>query len=89
MRAAISQGGAIVISSSLPVCLSLSSRYLDNWNMFRSVCTVTFVLITLLLGICLVVAMVMGEWHVVTIYRSGEEEVSIEGAHQAGTMIKK
>ena len=60
-----------------------------NWDMFRSVGTVTFVLFTLLLGVCLSVAMVMGLWHVATIYHHGEEEVNIEGAHQAGTMIKK
>ena len=66
------------------------TRYLANWNTFRSVCTVTFVLITLLLGFCLLVAMVMGLWHTLTIYKSGEgEEFNIDGAHQAGTMMKK
>ena len=76
--------------NSLSLSLSLSScSYLVNWDMFRSVGTVTFVLFTLLLGVCLLVAMTIGLWHVTTIYRSGEEEVNIEGAHQAGTMIKK
>lgn len=57
--------------------------------MFRSVCTVTFVLIAILFEICILVAMVMGLWHSFIIYTSGEEMVNIEGAHQAGTMMKK
>ena len=70
--------------------LSLSLSFLINWDMFRSVGTVIFVLFALLLGVCLSVAMGMGLWHVTTIYRHGDqEEVNLEGAHQAGTMIKK
>ena len=58
--------------------------------MFRSVGTVIFVLFAFLLGVCLLVAMGMGLWHVTTIYHhSDQEEVNLEGAHQAGTMIKK
>lgn len=59
--------------------------------MFRSTGTVFFVLFALLLGVCLLVAMGMGLWHVTTIYRHDDQgaEVNLEGAHQAGTMIKK
>ena len=63
---------------------------LANWDHIRWACTVTFVLIVILLGVCLVVAIVRGLYHIATIYKSGDSEMTnIEGAHQAGTMLKK
>lgn len=49
----------------------------------------TFFLLILLMSLCLLVAMVRGLLNILAIYRYGEDVTYVEGAHQAGTMIKK
>lgn len=67
----------------------LGPRHLQNWEAFRSACTLTFFLLILLMSLCLLVAMVRGLLNILAIYRYGEDVTYVEGAHQAGTMIKK
>ncbi len=69
--------------------LSSLPRYLENWEGFRSAFTVTFALVVLLLVLCVGGAMGRGLVNVSSIYRYGEDTSYIEGAHQAGTMLKK
>ena len=68
---------------------SRAHRRLQNWEAFRSACTVTFSVLILLMSLYMLVAMVRGLLNILAIYRYGEDITYVEGAHQAGTMIKK
>ena len=67
----------------------LGPQFLSNWEVFRYACTLTFALIVLLLGGCLLVAMGRGLLDLLVIYNGGDDLTHSEGAHQAGTMLKK
>ena len=67
----------------------LGPQFLSNWEVFRYGCTLTFALIVLLLGVCLLVTMGRGLLDLLVIYNGGDDLTHSEGAHQAGTMLKK
>lgn len=65
------------------------SRYLENWEAFRHVLTVTFVAVLWLVALCLGGVTCWGLYNVFAIYRDGEDRAYIEGAHHAGLAAKK
>ncbi len=65
----------------------LGPRYLDNWEVIRYACTLTFALFVLLLGVCLLVP--IGRGLLTTVYSAEDDLSHLETAHQAGTTLKK